>query len=213
MSTRLPTRWGLFQATGFERDSSNGRPRIETAIALVMGDLSCGVPLLRIHSQCFTSEVLGSLRCDCSDQMDIAMRAIAGEGRGLVIYELQEGRGIGLMAKLRAYALQDDGMDTVDANHALGYEADCRDFSLPAAILNHLGIGRVRILSNNPQKSRALREAGIDVVAELPCEVAPTPESFAYLRAKKERMGHALRLQQSESADQGTEARGIEAQL
>jgi len=198
VSTRLPTRWGPFQATGFERDISNGRPRIESALALVMGDLSYGAPLLRIHSQCFTSEVLGSLRCDCSDQMDIAMRAIAEEGRGLVIYELQEGRGIGLMAKLRAYALQDDGMDTVDANHALGYKADCRDFSLPAAILNHLGIGRVRILSNNPQKSRALRAAGIEVVAELPCEVAPTPESIAYLRAKKERMGHTISLEARE---------------
>src|SRR6267142_1216362 len=197
VSTRMPTRWGTFQTLGFERKLSNGA-RVETALAIVLGDVRQGTPLVRIHSQCFTSEVLGSLRCDCSDQMDIAMRAIAEEGRGLVIYELQEGRGIGLMAKLRAYALQDDGMDTVDANHALGYEADCRDFSLPAAILNHLGIGRVRILSNNPQKSRALREAGIEVVAELPCEVAPTPESIAYLRAKKERMGHTINLEARE---------------
>ena len=111
---------------------------------------------MRIHSQCFTGEVLGSLRCDCNDQLDIAMRAIAAEGRGLLIYEHQEGRGIGLMAKLQAYALQDAGLDTVDANHALGFRADCRDFSLPAAILHELGVSQVRLLSNNPRKSRAL---------------------------------------------------------
>src|SRR6266850_317530 len=122
------------------------------------------------------------------------MATIAEEGCGLVIYEHQEGRGIGLMVKLQAYALQDRGLDTVEANHALGFAADCRDFSLPIAILHDLGIGRVRLLSNNPQKSRALVEAGIEVVARIPCEAAPTAHSFNYLRAKKERMGHALTL-------------------
>ena len=167
---------------------------IETALAIVMGDLSKGAPLLRIHSQCFTGEALGSLRCDCGDQLAMAMQAIADEGRGLVIYEYQEGRGIGLMAKLQAYELQDAGVDTIEANHALGYKADYRDFSLPAAILRDLGVQRVRLLTNNPHKAHALIGAGIEVVAQIPCEVAPTAYSFAYLRAKKERMGHALSL-------------------
>src|SRR5260221_12926230 len=139
VSTRMPTRWGVFQALGFEREIANGRRRVETALALVLGELTEGAPLVRIHSQCFTGEVLGSLRCDCNDQLELAMQAIADEGRGLVIYEHQEGRGIGLMAKLQAYALQDTGLDTVDANHALGFDADCRDFGLPAAILQALG--------------------------------------------------------------------------
>ena len=134
-STRMPTKWGMFEVIGFERDISNDTRRVETALAIVMGDLTEGVPLLRIHSQCFTGEVLGSLRCDCHDQLQMAMQAIAKENRGLVIYEYQEGRGIGLMAKLEAYELQDVGLDTVEANHALGFKADCRDFSLSAAIL------------------------------------------------------------------------------
>src|SRR6266705_1144847 len=180
-STCIPTKWGVFQALGFEREIVNGTRGIETALALVLGDLKDGIPLLRIHSQCFTGEVLGSMRCDCAGQFEMAMQAIAEEGHGLVIYEYQEGRGIGLMAKLQTYALQDAGLDTVEANHALGFSADCRDFSLPTAILHKLGIGRVRLLSNNPAKSRALRDAGIEVVAHIPCEVAPTPHSLPYL--------------------------------
>jgi len=182
----------MFDAVGFERDVSNGARRVETALAIVIGDLTEGVPLLRIHSQCFTGEVLGSLRCDCHDQLEMAMQAIAEEGRGLVIYEYQEGRGIGLMAKLEAYELQDAGLDTVEANHALGFKADCRDFSLPAAILRDLGIKRVRLLSNNPRKASALAAKGVEVVVQLACEAAPNPHSFAYLKTKKERMGHAL---------------------
>jgi len=124
----------------------------------------------------------------------MAMQAIAEEGRGLVIYEYQEGRGIGLMAKLQAYELQDVGIDTVEANHALGFKADCRDFGLPAAILRDLGVSRVRLLTNNPRKVRALSDAGIEIVARIPCEAAPTPHSLRYLRTKKEKMGHALTL-------------------
>jgi 3,4-dihydroxy-2-butanone 4-phosphate synthase/GTP cyclohydrolase II len=195
----MPTRWGVFQAIGFERETSDGSRRVETALAIVLGDVTEGAPLLRIHSQCFTGEVLGSLRCDCSEQLEIAMQAIAEEGRGLLIYEHQEGRGIGLMSKLRAYALQDEGLDTVEANHALGFEADYRDFGLPVAILRELGVGRVRLLTNNPKKSRALLDAGIEVVAQVACEAAPNPHSLAYLRAKKEKMGHALTLERTET--------------
>src|SRR5580658_3262745 len=179
-STRMPTRWGMFEAIGFERDVLDSTPRAETALAIVMGDVTEGVPLLRIHSQCFTGEVLGSLRCDCGNQLEIAMKAIAEQGRGLVIYEYQEGRGIGLMSKLEAYELQDAGLDTVEANHALGFKADCRDFSLPAAILRDLGIKQVRLLSNNPRKASALAANGVEVVVQLTCEVASNPHSFAY---------------------------------
>ena len=193
-STRLPTRWGTFEAMGFERDAWTGGRTAETALALVMGDLTTGTPLLRIHSQCFTGEVLGSLRCDCHDQLEMAMRAIAEEGRGLVIYEYQEGRGIGLMAKLQAYELQDAGIDTVEANHALGFKADFRDFSLAAAILHDLRIPRVRLLTNDPRKVRALSDGGIEIVERLPCDVGPTAHSLAYLRTKKQKMGHTLAL-------------------
>jgi 3,4-dihydroxy 2-butanone 4-phosphate synthase/GTP cyclohydrolase II len=193
-SARMPTKWGTFDVIGFERDVSNGTHRVETALAIVMGDVTKEAPLLRIHSQCFTGEILGSLRCDCHDQLEMAMQAIAEEGRGLVIYEYQEGRGIGLMAKLEAYELQDAGIDTVEANHALGFKADCRNFSLQAAIVRDLGIKRVRLLSNNPRKSSALAEHGIEIATQLSCETTPNPHSLAYLRTKKEKMGHALSL-------------------
>jgi GTP cyclohydrolase II len=210
-STRLPTNWGIFEAMGFERELlwTVGRTA-ETALALVLGDLSQGAPLLRIHSQCLTGEVFGSLRCDCGGQLDLAMQAIAREGRGLVIYELQEGRGIGLMAKLQAYELQDTGFDTIEANHALGFEADFRDFSLAAAILHNLRVPSVRLLTNNPRKVRALEKAGIEVVGRLPCEVGPTAHSLAYLQTKKQKMGHALSL---EIPGPDNAAHGIDAQL
>src|SRR5258706_164940 len=200
VTTHLPTKWGVFQTIGFERDilpRSGGR---ETAVAIILGNLADETPLLRIHSECFTGEVLGSLRCDCNDQLDLAMRAIAGEGRGLVIYEHQEGRGIGLMAKLRAYALQDEGLDTVEANRALGFEDDGRDFGLSVAILRELGLDRVRLLTNNPNKVRALIEGGIEA-EQLSCEAAPNSHSLAYLRTKKEKMGHQLRLNRTRPVD------------
>jgi 3,4-dihydroxy-2-butanone 4-phosphate synthase/GTP cyclohydrolase II len=197
----MPTRWGVFQTIGFERETSDGSHRVETALAILHGDLTEATPLLRIHSQCFTGEVLGSLRCDCGEQLEIAMRAIAEAGRGLVIYEHQEGRGIGLTAKLQAYALQDEGLDTVEANHALGFDTDYRDFSFPVAILRDLGISRIRLLTNNPKKSRALVEAGIEVVEQLSCEAPANSYSLPYLRAKKEKMGHALSLEMREEID------------
>jgi 3,4-dihydroxy-2-butanone 4-phosphate synthase/GTP cyclohydrolase II len=190
----MPTAQGVFQAIAFERAVSNGNGKVETALAIVLGDLTDGAPLLRIHSQCFTGEVLGSLRCDCGEQLAIAIRAVAKEGRGLVIYEHQEGRGIGLMAKLQAYELQDLGLDTVEANQALGFGADHRDYQLPIAILRDLAIDRVRLLSNNPDKARALSDAGIAVVAQIPCEVAPSRHSDGYLRAKRKKLGHTLSL-------------------
>src|SRR5712672_977574 len=194
VTTHLPTKWGVFQTIGFERDTLLGSGPRETAVAIILGDLADEMPLVRIHSECFTGEVLGSLRCDCNEQLDLAMAAIAGEGRGLVIYEHQEGRGIGLMAKLQAYALQDRGMDTVEANHALGFNADCRDFSLPIAILRELKISKVRLLSNNPEKYKALVEAGIEVIERIACEMTPNVHALSYLRTKKEKMGHILRL-------------------
>jgi GTP cyclohydrolase II len=214
VSTRIPTRYAVFQVHGFERDISTDL--IETALAIVLGDPTEGTPLLRIHSQCFTGEVLGSLRCDCNDQLEMGMQTITEEGCGLIIYEYQEGRGIGLMAKLLAYELQDAGLDTVEANHALGFKADCRDFNLPAAILHNLGIRRVRLLSNNPRKSRALSDAGIEVVALVPCETTPTPYSFSYLLTKKEKMGHVLGLQrhgQGDATNVDQRNQRLEAQL
>jgi GTP cyclohydrolase II len=209
-STRMPTRWGMFEAIGFERDAWSGGHTVETAVALVLGDPRQGTPLVRVHSQCVTGEVFGSLRCDCAGQFNLAMQAIAQEGRGLVIYEYQEGRGIGLMAKLQAYELQDVGIDTIEANHALGFKADLRDFGLAAAILHDLRIPRVRLLTNNPYKVRALHDNGIEIVERLPCEVDPTAHSLAYLQTKKRKMGHAL---SREIPSPGRAAQGIEAQL
>jgi GTP cyclohydrolase II len=188
----LPTRWGKFRIHGFE-GSVSGEKRADTAVALVMGDVTSSsgkAPLLRIHSQCMTGDVLGSLRCDCRQQLEKALSMITEEGKGILIYEQQEGRGIGLMAKLQAYALQDQGRDTVEANQDLGYEADLRLFQLPGEILKQLGVQRVRLLSNNPQKLNSLTSAGIEVTERVPCEVEPNSVSKDYLRTKKEKMGH-----------------------
>jgi len=197
-STSLQTNWGMFEAMGFEHELWTVGRTAETALALVLGDLSQGLPLLRVHSQCLTGEVFGSLRCDCG------MQAIAQAGRGLVLYESQEGRGIGLMAKLQADELQDAGIDTIEANHALGFKADFRDFSLAAAILHDLRIPRVGLLTH------ALKDGGIEIVERLPCEIVPTAHSVASLQTKKQKMGHALSL---EILDPGNGTPGIEAQL
>jgi len=190
-STRLPTTFGVFDLIGFERANVD-KGETESAFLLKLGDLRNRAPLLRIHSQCFTGEVLGSLRCDCRGQLELAMSAIADEGSGLVIYEYQEGRGIGLIAKLKAYALQDQGLDTIEANEALGFKADCRDFSLAVAVLHKLKIRQVRLMSNNPQKVEALTKGGIEVIELIACEAPPSPYALSYLRTKKEKMGHSL---------------------
>jgi GTP cyclohydrolase II len=187
----FPTRWGQFRILGFEAEFGEGKERRrEDAVALVMGDLMGQVPLVRIHSQCLTGDVFGSLRCDCRQQLEMALSMIAAAGAGVLIYEQQEGRGIGLMAKLRAYELQDSGLDTVEANEKLGFKADQREFALPAEILHHLGIQKVRLLSNNPDKVSALENSGIKVVERVPCEVEPNAHAENYLKTKKEKMGH-----------------------
>ena len=190
-SADFPTRWGTFRIYGFCGHSrSDGDRRVEEAVALVTGDVKSSPPLVRIHSQCLTGDVFHSLRCDCRQQLELSLSLIAEEGAGILIYELQEGRGIGLMAKLQAYELQDAGLDTVEANQRLGFKNDYRDFALPAQILKSLGVTRVRLLSNNPEKVEALERAGVHVVERVPCEVTPSPHAEEYLKTKKEKLGH-----------------------
>jgi len=201
VSTHLPTVFGAFRLIGFERAgfdragverTNMAKRERETALVMALGDLQDGIPLLRIHSQCLTGEVLGSLRCDCRGQLEVATSAIAEQKSGLVIYLHQEGRGIGLMAKLQAYALQDQGFDTIEANEALGFNADCRDFSLAVDVLHELKVRQVRLMTNNPQKVEALINGGIEVIERIACEAPPSPFALSYLRTKKEKMGHSL---------------------
>ena len=186
----FPSQFGAFRIHGFE-GSHDGAS--EEAAVLTMGDLADGPPpLVRIHSQCLTGDVFHSLRCDCRAQLEIALRMVAGEGRGMVIYELQEGRGIGLMNKLRAYELQDQGADTVEANQQLGFEADLRGYALAGAILRYLGLTAVRLMSNNPEKIQALERAGVRVTERVPSIVPPIESTEDYLRTKREKLGHLL---------------------
>ena len=195
-SANFPSRWGKFRIFGFQGEFGGGAnspkdtSRKEEAVALVMGDVHAKPPLVRIHSQCLTGDVFGSLRCDCRQQLEMALAMIAEQGAGVLIYEQQEGRGIGLMAKLQAYELQDAGLDTVEANERLGFEADLRAFAMPAGILKALGVSKVRLLSNNPDKVAALERGGIEVVERIPCEVTPSSHAEEYLKTKKEKMGH-----------------------
>jgi GTP cyclohydrolase II len=185
----FPTRFGKFRIFGF----AGIRPtETEEAVVLTMGDLSpsAGAPLVRIHSQCLTGDVFHSLRCDCRSQLEIALDKIVEEGRGIFIYEHQEGRGIGLLNKLRAYELQDEGLDTVEANEKLGFAADLRDYALPAAILNYLEVKEVRLLSNNPEKIAALEKAGIKVIERAPIVVPALDTTAEYLKTKREKLGH-----------------------
>jgi len=196
----FPTRWGAFRILGFEGLQAGAQPGCEPAqqaadpveglVALVMGDIRSAPPLVRIHSQCLTGDVFGSLRCDCRLQLELALGKIAEEGAGILLYEQQEGRGIGLMSKLKAYELQDQGMDTVEANIKLGFAADCRAYELPAEVLKLLHVTQVRLMTNNPEKVAALESAGIAVVERVSAEVEPHDSFERYLRTKHEKMGH-----------------------
>jgi GTP cyclohydrolase II len=185
----FPSRFGNFRIFGFEGHYQSGT---EEAVVLRLGDTSGPPPLVRIHSQCLTGDVFHSLRCDCRAQLELALYQIGEEGRGFLIYELQEGRGIGIMNKLRAYELQDSGADTVEANEQLGFRADHREYQLPGSVLKYFGIHEVRLMSNNPEKINALERVGVRVVTRVPCQVEPTATTEDYLRTKKEKMGHLL---------------------
>jgi GTP cyclohydrolase II len=190
-SADFPTRWGKFRILGFRREfGTTQTPSEEDAVALIMGDIHSSPPLVRIHSQCLTGDVFGSLRCDCRQQLEMALSLISQQGAGVLIYEQQEGRGIGLMAKLQAYELQDQGLDTVEANERLGFKADHREFALPAEILKSLHVSSVRLLSNNPDKVAALEKSGIVVTERVPCEVPASAHAEDYLNTKKEKLGH-----------------------
>jgi len=185
---KLPTRFGEFTIYGF-RDEDTG----EEAVALVSGQIDPGASMLvRIHSQCLTGDVFASERCDCRDQLHTALGLIARSGSGILVYQQQEGRGIGLINKIRAYELQDQGLDTVAANEHLGFEADQRQYQLPAEVLKYLGVSRVRLLSNNPDKVRGLESEGIQVEERVPLEIPPKSSTRDYLEVKKRRMGHLL---------------------
>jgi len=185
----LPSKWGKFTIHGF-----TGKGPQEEAVALVRGNLKgASAPLVRVHSQCLTGDVLNSLRCDCRAQLELSLKKIAKAPSGVLLYLPQEGRGIGLMNKLRAYQLQDQGMDTVEANEALGFASDAREYEFPAKILLQLGAKKIRLLSNNPEKVRQLEESGIQVVERVPCQPRVSKISRRYLKTKKSKMGHLLK--------------------
>ena len=186
---KLPTRYGDFRLFGF-KDKITGAEHA----ALVLGEVTDEPILVRVHSECLTGDAFGSLKCDCGEQFDAAMKKIAEEGRGILVYLRQEGRGIGLLNKIRAYSLQDGGLDTVDANLALGLPSDARDYNCGIQILRDLGAKKIRLMTNNPDKIQKLNSAenGIEIIERVPLSVPPRPQDIEYLRTKKVRMGHFL---------------------
>lgn len=195
-SSQLPTRWGVFDIHGFEDAASD-----KEHIAITMGDVADGKPvLLRIHSECLTGDALFSVRCDCGAQLEEAMRRISAEGRGAILYLRQEGRGIGLINKIRAYRLQDEGADTVEANEQLGFGADMRDYGICRSMLKHLQIGKVRLLTNNPRKVEALEHLGIEVTERVSLQTGRNPHNLYYLATKAGKLGHLFD-EQDESGD------------
>src|SRR5579864_5988334 len=192
-SADFPTRWGKFRIYGFRgRTGSDGDRRVEEAVALVTGDVQSAPPLVRVHSQCLTGDVFHSLRCDCRQQLELSLSMISEEGAGILIYEQQEGRGIGLMAKLQAYELQDQGLDTVEANERLGFKADQRDYGIGAQILTDLGVKTMRLLTNNPRKFVGLQGYGLAISATVPLEIPASDSTRRYLKTKKDKLGHTL---------------------
>lgn len=187
-TARLPTRHGQFQISGYRSLNST-----EEFVCIFKGELHCDAStLVRIHSQCLTGEVLGSTKCDCGNQLEQAMTSIANEGRGAIVYQLQEGRGIGIVNKIRAYALQDEGADTIEANLRLGLQVDLREYSQCVEILNALGLRRVRVMSNNPLKLDAIEAGGLKIVERVSLEIEPPSGAAFYLMTKKTRMGHLI---------------------
>ncbi len=187
-TSRLPTQWGEFEMHGFE-ETETGKEHV----VLTLGDVVAGEPVLaRVHSECLTGDALFSLRCDCGEQLQAALMAIATEGRGALLYLRQEGRGIGLVNKIKAYKLQDEGADTVQANEALGFGADLRDYSICKPMLEHLGITRLRLMTNNPRKVQALEELGFAVLERIPLETPHNPHNQKYLATKAGKLGHLM---------------------
>lgn len=186
-SCRLPTEWGEFTMHGFEEEGG------QEHVALTMGDVSDGLPVLsRIHSECLTGDALFSVKCDCGPQLQAAMQAVQKEGRGVIVYLRQEGRGIGLINKIRAYRLQDQGLDTVEANVALGLPVDTRDFTLAKQIYDYLHIREVRLLTNNPEKIQTLKDSGINVIERIALHVGENVENERYLHTKADKLGHLI---------------------
>ena len=196
----MPTKYGEFTAYGY-RNKLNG----EHHVALVKGDIGDGQRLLcRVHSECLTGDCFGSLRCDCGQQLASAMRQIEKEGRGILLYMRQEGRGIGLLNKLKAYTLQDQGMDTLEANLALGFPGDLREYFIGAQILRDLGAKTLRLLTNNPDKIYQLWDFGMEIVERIPIQMEANPEDLVYLQTKQHRMGHILHYETDVSSEGGT---------